>query len=425
MTKPFELEPYDFLAMHGETTRRYFLGLGAAGAAAWALHPLAVGGAERAPQLAEAISKLEPYFNEQDKFRDVSRGKPVPHQLPDEEKQKVGLTRETWKLEVVADEDAKNKPDIRNPLTIENGNALDFAGLMKLAEKHSVRFPKVMTCNNIGRPVGTGIWEGVPLREVLWLTRMRRNVRRVFYHGFHNDQPAQMFRGSLPIGRVLEDPFGLPPVILAYKLNGDWLTSKRGGPVRIVAPEAYGFKSVKWLQHVTITNLYHANDTYAKGNNDVDSWLKTFAATLLAPTNMKPDTPFAVTGYAQVGVSGCRKVQVCIHNDADELPVGDPYFTKANWMDAEIMPPPADWGGKLPGDSIPSDTMGFDDDGAPEQWPMRLSKLHWAKLMPGLPPGEYHFRCRTIDENGNAQPMPRPFDKSGRTSIESVAFVVK
>lgn len=48
----------------------------------------------------------------------------------------------------------------------------------------------------------------------------------------------------------------------------------------MVVPEHYGFKSVKWLTHVVLTNLPHANDTYAEQNNDVDSPLKTFAATL-------------------------------------------------------------------------------------------------------------------------------------------------
>ena len=104
---------------------------------------------------------------------------------------------------------------------------------------------------------------------------------------------------------MLEDPFDLPPVILCYKLNGEWLSPERGGPVRIVVPEAYGFKSIKWLTTVVLTNLSHANDTYADGNNDVDSPLKTFAATLNAPiASVKADEPIAVTGYAQVGISG-------------------------------------------------------------------------------------------------------------------------
>lgn len=39
----------------------------------------------------------------------------------------------------------------------------------------------------------------------------------------------------------------------------------------MVVPEAYGFKSIKWLTHIVLTNLYHANDTYAEGNNDIES----------------------------------------------------------------------------------------------------------------------------------------------------------
>src|SRR5262249_7667699 len=156
-------------------------------------------------------------------------------------------------------------------------------GLMELARTRAVRFAKVMTCLNIGCPLGMGLWEGVPLRDVVWRTKPRADLRRISYHGYHNDDPKQLFRPSLPAGRVLEDYRDLPPVILCYKLNGEWLDPKRGGPVRVVVPEAYGFKSIKWLTHVMLTNLGYANDTYLNGNNDVDSPLKTFAATLSVP----------------------------------------------------------------------------------------------------------------------------------------------
>src|SRR5581483_5603321 len=263
-----------FLARHEQLTRRFFLGLGAAGSAALASWPLA-GRAEVAkPELEKAIAGLEPFFTAQADFRDVSRGKPLPHSLPEEKKHEVGLTRESWKLEVISD--PENPAKLGCELKKEDNSALDFAALLQLAEKHSVRFAKVMTCLNIGCPLGMGIWEGVPLRDVIWLTRPRENVRRVFYYGYHNDDPKQLFQSSLPIGRVLEDPFDLPPVILCYKLNGQWLDSRRGGPVRVVVPEHYGFKSIKWLSHVVLTNLWHANDTYASGNNDVDSPLKSF-----------------------------------------------------------------------------------------------------------------------------------------------------
>jgi len=406
-----------------ELTRRNFLRASALGVAALKVSPSLRADATSAPELTKAIDSIEPYITAQEKFTDVSRGKPLPHSLSDDKKQQVGLTRETWKLEVISDPD--NAATIRHPLTIKDGTALDFAGLMKLAQKHAVRFAKTMTCLNIGCPLGTGIWEGVPLREVVWLTQPRANLRRVFYYGYHNDDPKQMFRSSLSIDRVLEDSFDLPPVILCYKLNGRWLDSERGGPVRVVVPEAYGFKSIKWLTHVVLTNLFHANDTYADGNNDVESWLKTFASTFAVPRRVKPGESIPVTGYAQIGLAGLSKVQVWMQDNSVQRPQGDPYFTTEPWIDARILPPPKHWGDVADG-KIPAGTLGFDETtGAPRTWPMRLTKVHWAVLLPGLPAGEYSLHCRTVDERGNAQPMPHPFEKSGHSAIESVDVTVK
>ncbi len=413
----------EFPALHTALSRRCLLGLGAAGMAALAARPVAATGVPRDVRLQSAIDRLESWLTAPDQFRDVSRGKPVPHSLPAETRQQVGLTRETWKLEVISDPEYPAR--LRQELSTKDNTALDFAGLLKLAERHAVRFPKVMTCLNIGCPLGMGIWEGVPLREVLWLTEPRENLRRVHYYGYHNNDEQQMFRSSLPVGRVLEDPFGLPPVILCYKLNGEWLSPERGGPVRIVVPEAYGFKSIKWLTTIVLSNLFYANDTYGAQNNDVDSPLKTFAATIAPPTQAKPDEPIPVTGYAQVGISGLSKVQVWLQKEGDELPDAGSYFANAPWTDAEILPPPEAWGGGLEGGRIPISTMGFDSaTGRPLTWPMKLARAYWAVLLPGVPEGEYTLRCRTIDEQGHAQPMPRPFQKSGHAKIESVGIKV-
>src|SRR5204862_5205345 len=119
--------------------------------------------------------------------------------------------------------------------------------------------------------------------------------------------------------------------------------------------------------------------------------------------------PCAVTGYAQVGISGLSKVQVWVHPKAKEWPAEDRYFTTAPWTDAKVLEPPKRWG-NLPDETVPKGTMGFDPEtGRPKTWPMRLSKAHWAVLLPGLPAGEYVLRCRTVDARGQAQPMPRPF----------------
>lgn len=420
MTSPIEA----FLAEHERLTRRWFLKVGAAGAvAACGVSPARAAIADRDPRLQEALGKLESWLTEPDRFRDVSRGTPKPHSIPDDKKPEVGLTRETWKLEIVSD--PENPARLGKTFTKADGTAIDFASLLKIGETKAVRFAKVMTCLNIGCPLGMGIWEGVPLRELLWMTEPRENLRRVFYHGYHNDDAKQLFRSSLPVGRVLEDPDGVPPVIVCWKLNDQWLTPERGGPVRMVVPEGYGFKSIKWLTHVVLSNLGAANDTYLTGNNDVDSPLKTFAATLHVPKNAKPNESLPITGYAQVGIAGLSKVQVWLHPEDAPLPAGR-YFEDAPWVDAEILGPPADWGGGLPEGRLPLPTRGFDPaSGRPTTWPMRLAKAHWAALIPGVPAGTYVLRCRTIDANGAAQPMPRPFRKSGHAAIEEVDVVVK
>src|SRR5262249_11991931 len=143
-------ESKQFLAEHRELTRRFFLQCGATWAAAACALPAC--GADLPPGLADAVARIEPYFTPPREFRDVSRGKPIPHTLPEAKKREVGLTRETWKLEVVSDPD--HPATLGRQLTKQDGTAIDFDALLGMGQTHAVRFAKVMTCLNIGCPLG-------------------------------------------------------------------------------------------------------------------------------------------------------------------------------------------------------------------------------------------------------------------------------
>ncbi len=410
---------------HTDITRRYFLQFGVGGVAALSISRLWAQerGGQVHPLLAEVISKLD-YLTREEDFVNAGRGKPPPHKLPLEKLREVGLVRETWQLEVLPD--PESNAEVKQPLSKALGTALDFNGLMKLAETHAVRFMSVMSCTNGKAPFGMGLWEGVPLREVVWLANPTANVRRVFYYGYHNDDLKQRFQSSLPIGRILEDPPGEHPVILCYKLNNQWLTAKRGGPVRMLVPDAYGNRSVKWLQRVMLTNNYQANDTYALWNNDTVSHIKTCARFIHTPKKIKAGQPTPITGVAQVGMSGLSKVQCWLHRQTEPVPNDNPYFTKAEWKDAYILPPPENWGGGLPGGKLPPIPRQFNTaNGSPSRWPIPNTIVHWAALLTADRPGRYDLRCRTIDANGIAQPMPRPFLKSGHNAIQRVRIVVE
>jgi hypothetical protein len=154
--------------------------------------------------------------------------------------------------------------------------------------------------------------------------------------------------------------------------------------------------------------------------------MKTFARFVHVPRKAKAGQPTAITGLAQVGVSGLSRVQYWLHPQAAPLPPDDPHFTKAAWKDAEILPPPENWGSEVPGGKLPPDTRHVDPKtGKPLSWPLPYTLAHWAVLFTDLKPGRYDLRCRTIDAQGIAQPMPRPFPKSGRAPIHQVPLVVE
>ena len=154
-----------FLLEHVSLTRRYFLRFGTVGLASLGTIPSMGSDRVRNPKLQRSLDALETWLTRPDDFRDISRGTPLPHKLSPEKRKQVGLTRETWKLQVISD--PENPAKLISPLSKEDNSALDFPALMRLAQKNAVRFPKVMTCLNIGCPLGNGIWEGVPLRDVL------------------------------------------------------------------------------------------------------------------------------------------------------------------------------------------------------------------------------------------------------------------
>ena len=234
--------------MRRSIDRRRFLAISAASGmtARLASEPAAPAGLSLASNGGETHvvpKRSNPYLTAASDFVDVSRGNPKPFTLKGEALSRARLTPESWRLEIVSDGTA----EIAHPCRLEDGTALDLAGLKKLGQEYGVKYLKAMQCNNIPYPLGQGLWEGVPLREVLKRVGKVANVRRVYYWGFHNNDPAQLFQSSLGYNRAMETPPWEPPPLLAYRLNGRDIPLERGGPVRMIQPWAHGFKSVKWL----------------------------------------------------------------------------------------------------------------------------------------------------------------------------------
>ena len=366
-------------------------------------------------------------------FYDVSRGNPKPYSLMGQELVAARLTRESWRLEITADTFTQpgivNEPSLlmREFQNVDN-TGITFDQLRELGKTHGVKFIKAMQCLNIPQPLGQGLWEGVPLSVVLRKCRPMKNVRRIYFRGFHNDDPKQIFQSSVSYTQAMETPPGELPIFLAYSLNGEPITLQRGGPVRMIVPWAHGFKSIKWLQQVFATNDYRNNDTYALSNNDPESFLKTAAYLDRGAAEFSTNDPIVITGQAINGYSGLRRVEYWMREllpGAKRLDDDSPELRNASWKKCELAAEP-DWNAVLPTGTDSKTVMGFDrQTGKAISWPLRYGMISFYTVFRDLKPGKYEIRVRAIDQNGFAQPEPRSIQKSGKNEISTRRLTVK
>jgi hypothetical protein len=216
---------------------------------------------------AEGAPPALSLFVDAAKFGTVSRGDPVIQELDAEAQAIAGLTPETWSLEISADTfGADDTPHAAEPAslptarTLAGGNAIGVEALRELGRREGCSVIMAMQCLNVESPLGQGLWEGVPLAAVLReFCGQPNNCRRINYWGYHNEIEDQKFVSSVSYTECFEPVPGEPPIFLAYALNGEPLPLSRGGPVRMVVPWAHGFKSVKWLTHIQISNDYRVS----------------------------------------------------------------------------------------------------------------------------------------------------------------------
>jgi DMSO/TMAO reductase YedYZ molybdopterin-dependent catalytic subunit len=78
-------------------------------------------------------------------------------------------------------------------------------------------------------------WEGIAVEDVLERVSVSPDAQFVMVH-------APGYTANLPLSALLEDG-----VLFALRHNGADLTAEHGGPVRLVVPQRYFWKSVKWV----------------------------------------------------------------------------------------------------------------------------------------------------------------------------------
>ena len=130
------------------------------------------------------------------------------------------VDRQNWRLEVEG--------------LVEAPGSFDWRELKELPR---VKVFADMHCVTRWSRLGN-LWEGVSTRELFSRVGVRPEARYALVHGYDSG-----YSTNLPLRDLLEED-----VLLADTHDGQPLSAEHGGPVRLVVPRLYAWKSAKWVR---------------------------------------------------------------------------------------------------------------------------------------------------------------------------------
>ena len=105
-------------------------------------------------------------------------------------------------------------------------------------------------------------WEGLLFTSLASIVKPKPEAKFVIARCYGD------YSTNLPL-EILMDGMSL----LAHKHDGEPLTPEHGGPLRLVAPQRYGWKSAKWLRGLEFSAQDHPGFWEVRGyHNDGDPW---------------------------------------------------------------------------------------------------------------------------------------------------------
>ena len=105
-------------------------------------------------------------------------------------------------------------------------------------------------------------WGGVRLAEVLSLAQPKDVA-----HALEFVSAEKPYDDYLDLRQI-----ALHDVMLAYEMDGKPLSRAHGAPLRLIIPEMYGYKNVKWLSGINLVG--RPQDGYWEQRGyDVDAWV--------------------------------------------------------------------------------------------------------------------------------------------------------
>jgi DMSO/TMAO reductase YedYZ molybdopterin-dependent catalytic subunit len=152
--------------------------------------------------------------------------------------------------------------------------SLAIAGLVDNPKTYSYRdltslasYRKVVTLHCVEGWDATALWEGASVKSMLDTAGIKQGAKTVIFYAQDGDST------SFSIDDIRNQDF-----MLAYKINNIPLTEKHGYPARLVAAEKWGYKWLKWVTRIEISDKEYKGYWESNGYSNNGDLNKSFFA---------------------------------------------------------------------------------------------------------------------------------------------------
>src|SRR5438445_157011 len=190
-----------------------------------------------------------------------------------------------WRLEIAGE--------------VEQPFALSYDELLDLDAVEQVHTLECISNYVGGDLISTAVWTGVPLRDLLARAKPKSTAFDVAFTSVDG------YTDSFPIPKAME-----ARTLVAYLMNGRTIPQDHGYPARILVPNIYGMKNVKWVRKIEVVSYDFLGYWMQQGWSD----------SAVVNTNTRIDLPgrnarwdggvLTIAGIAYAGARGISKVEV-------------------------------------------------------------------------------------------------------------------
>jgi len=150
-----------------------------------------------------------------------------------------------------------------------------------------------------GDLMGNAHWRGVSLLDLLERAELRAGAVDVVLYS------ADGYTDSIPLAKAMQKD-----TMLAFEMNGEVLPRNHGFPLRLLVPDIYGMKNVKWVTKIEVVEYDFKGYWMQRGWSDVATMNTTSRIDVPRNRSFLRPGPNLIGGVAVAGQRGISRVEV-------------------------------------------------------------------------------------------------------------------